>query len=267
MALRPPIKLNGVVLPPHMIAAEAQHHPSRTPAGAFCSAAQALIIRTLLLEEASRRGISAAPEFVAPGKRELDDEARIRRLIEEKVPVAEPDEIRCRAFYDADPSRFRGPDLFEASQILFRADPRDGKAVAAAAARARAVIAELAEAPGLFETIARERSECDSRANGGRLGQITSGETVLEFEQALRDLAEGEISPRPVKTPFGAHVLRLDARAGGQTLPYDYARDRIAAYLAEKEWRQNVGGYIRRLVDAAQIEGLEMSPAAFGEVA
>ena len=35
MAPRPAIKLNGVVLPPQMIAAEAQHHPAETPAEAF----------------------------------------------------------------------------------------------------------------------------------------------------------------------------------------------------------------------------------------
>ena len=39
MASHPPIKLNGVVLPPHMIAAEAQHHPARTPAAAYKAAA------------------------------------------------------------------------------------------------------------------------------------------------------------------------------------------------------------------------------------
>jgi len=267
MALRPSIKLNGVVLPPHMIAAEAQHHPSRTPAAAYRSAAQALIIRTLLLEEAKHRGIATAPELVAPGKRELDDEARIRGLIEEKIPMVEPDEAQCRAFYDAEPSRFRGPDLFEASHILFRADPRDGEAIAAAVARAEAVIAELVATPGLFETIARERSECDSRANGGRLGQITSGETVAEFEMALRDLQEGEISPVPVKSRFGAHVLRLDACVGGRILPYAYAHERIAAYLAEQEWRRSVAFYIRDLVNAAQIEGVEMSPSEFGGAA
>lgn len=267
MALRPSVKLNGVVLPPHIIAAEAQHHPSRTPAAAFRSAAQALMIRTLLLEEAARRGIAATPELIAPGKRELDDEAHIRVLIEEQIPIGEPDESRCRAFYDADPSRFRSPDLFEASHILFQADQRDGEAVASAVSRAEAVIAELNEAPGLFEAIARERSDCDSRSNGGRLGQITSGETVVEFERALRDLDEGEISQIPIMTPFGAHVLRLDARAGGHILPYDYAHDRIVAYLAEQEWRQNVAAYIRKLVDAARIEGVDMSTSTLGPVA
>lgn len=261
MAPRPSIMLNGVVLPPHMIAAEAQHHPSQTPAAAFQAAARALIIRTLLLEEAGRDAIAAEPAFVAPGKRELDDEARIRALMEARIPVKESGEDRCRAFYDANPSRFRSPDLYEASHILFLAHPYSAQAYAGAVARAEAVIAELARSPGRFEVIAREQSECDSRANGGRLGQIVPGETVPEFEKVLQGLEEGQISPAPVRSRFGAHILRLDARAYGKTLPFEYVREQIETYLAERQWRRDVAAYIERLVGRAQIEGVDMSPA------
>jgi peptidyl-prolyl cis-trans isomerase C len=261
MALRPSIKLNGIVLPSHMIAAEAQHHPSQTPAAAFQAAARALIIRTLLLEEAKRDAIAAEPEFVAPGKRELDDEARIRALMEARIPVTEPDDGQCRAFYDANPSRFRSPDLYEASHILFMAHPHDAQAYAGAVARAAAVIAELTRSPGRFETIAREQSECDSRANGGRLGQLVPGETVPEFEKVLQSLEEGQISPMPVRSRFGAHILKLDARANGETLPFAYVHEQIESYLAERQWRRDVAAYIERLVGKAQIEGIDMARA------
>ena len=266
MAPRPPIKLNGVVLPSHMIAAEAQHHPSQSPPLAFQAAARAIIVRTLLLEEAKREGVVAAPEFVAPGKRELDDEARIRALIEGRIPIVEPDESQCRAFYDADPSRFRSPDLFEASHILFLAHPHDAKTYAEAVARAEGVIAELSHSPGRFEAIARERSECDSRANGGRLGQIVRGETVPEFEQALQRLEEGQVAATPIQSRYGAHVLKLDARAIGEILPFEYVRERIADYLAEQQWRRDAAAYIERLVRQAKIEGIDMVPADAAKV-
>ena len=261
MAPRPSIKLNGIVLPPHMIAAEAQHHPSQTPAAAFQAAARALIIRTLLLEEAKRDAIAAEPQFVAPGKRELDDEARIRALMEARIPVAEPGEDQCRAFYDVNLSHFRSPDLYEASHILFLAHPHDTQAYAGAVARAEAVIAELARAPGRFEAIAREQSECDSRANGGRLGQIVPGETVPEFEKVLQTLEDGQIAVAPVRSRFGAHILKLDTRATGETLPFTYVREQIESYLAERQWRRDVATYIERLVGQAQIEGVDMTQA------
>ena len=266
MAPRPPIKLNGVVLPSHMIAAEAQHHPAQSPPMAFQAAARAIIVRTLLLEEAKREGVVAAPEFVEPGKRELDDEACIRALIEARIPIVEPDESQCRAFYDADPSRFRSPDLFEASHILFLAHPHDAKAYAEAVARAEEIIAELSRAPGRFEAIARERSECDSRANGGRLGQIVRGETVPEFEQALQKLDEGQIAATPIQSRFGAHVLKLDARATGDVLPFEYVRERISDYLAEQQWRRDAAAFIERLVSQAQIEGVDIVPANAAKV-
>ena len=259
MTSRTPIRLNGVPLPPHMIAAEAQHHPSRNPAMAYQAAARAIIIRTLLLEEAQREGIVAEAELVSPGKRELDDEAKIRALVEARIPVNEPDEAQCRAFYAADPARFRSPDLYEASHILFLAHPHDAAAYAAATAKATAIIAELSAAPDRFETIARAQSECDSRANGGRLGQIARGETVPEFEAALRLLTEGHISPEPITSRYGVHVLRLDARAAGEILPFEYVQDQISCYLAEKAWRRDVADYIERLIGRAQVEGIDLS--------
>lgn len=262
MTTRTPIRLNGVSLPAQMIAAEAQHHPSRSPAMAYQAAARAIIIRTLLLEEAQREAITAEAELVSPGKRELDDEAKIRALVEARIPVNEPDEAQCRAFYEADPARFRSPDLYEASHILFLAHPHDAGAYAVATAKAEAIIAELSAAPHRFETIAREQSECDSRASGGRLGQIARGETVPEFEEALRLLAEGSISPKPVTSRYGVHVLRLDARAAGQTLPFEYVREQISCYLAEKAWRGDVAVYIERLIGQAQIEGIDLSRQA-----
>lgn len=266
MAPRPAIKLNGVVLPPQMIAAEAQHHPAPTPAAAFQAAARALIIRTLLLEEAGQQAIVADPQLVAPGKRELDDEARIRALLEVRIPVVEPDEAERAAFYDVDPSRFRSPDLYEASHILFLGHPHDAQAYAAAVARAESVIRDLFASPERFEAIAREQSECDSRANGGRLGQIVRGETVPEFENALQVLQEGQIVPTPIKSRFGAHVLRLDARAKGQILPFEYVSEQIAGYLAEQQWRHDVAAYIKQLVSRAEIEGVEMTPPNVAKV-
>ena len=258
MAARTAIKVNGVTLPNQVIAEEAQHHPARTPAAAFEAAARALVIRHLLLEEAERCGITAEPVQVVPGKRETPDEARIRALIEASAPACEPHDAECLAFYEANPSRFRSPDLFEVSHILFAAHPHDRSGYAQAVKQAQETIAELGHGPQRFEALARERSACESRTNGGRLGQIMPGETVPEFEAVLYRLKEREIASAPVESRFGAHVLRLDACARGEPLPFDYVRERISAYLAEQAWRHETARYIGGLVANAQIEGIDM---------
>ena len=254
------VRLNGITLPPHMIAAEAQHHPSRTPASAFENAARALIIRTLLLEEAARRGLAATPCEVRQGKRELQDEAQIRLLLETCIPFPDVPEAECLAYYQQNVDGFQSPELVEVSHILFAADRRDAEAVGSAEAAALAAGAELAQKPGLFETLARERSDCGSKSMGGRLGQLMAGETAPEFEAALATLQPGEITPLPVKSRFGFHLIRLDARMPGQRLPFSYVHEKIEAFLGERAWLQAVAAFIGRLVKAADIEGVDMDP-------
>jgi peptidyl-prolyl cis-trans isomerase C len=262
MAAQAAIRVNGVLLPPHVIAAEAQHHPARTPRAAARSAARALVVRMLLLEEAARKKVSVTPEWASEGKRETEDEARIRALLNLCVPIREPNEQECRAYYDSDPARFSSPDLFEASHILFAAAPEDREAQAKAEAQARAAIAEILLRPERFEAIARESSDCSSGESGGRLGQLIPGETVPEFEAVLATLAVGAIAGEPVSTRFGVHVVRLDARISGRALPFHYARPRIEMFLAERQWRLDVIGLIDGLVANAVIEGMDMTPHA-----
>jgi peptidyl-prolyl cis-trans isomerase C len=64
----------------------------------------------------------------------------------------------------------------------------------------------------LFEDVAKERSLCPSKKNGGNLGWFTRGRMVKEFENAAFSLRKGEIS-RPIKTQFGWHIIKvLDAK-------------------------------------------------------
>ncbi|MFZ1992375.1 MAG: peptidylprolyl isomerase [Alphaproteobacteria bacterium] len=258
MSQRATIKVNERVLPPQMIAAEAQHHPAKTPGAAYREATRALIVRTLLLEEAIRLGISAEPQEVLPGKRETEDEARIRALTEAAVPQCEPSEADCRAYYEANAERrFRAPDLFEASHILFAADPGDTEARASANERAAATLMDLVQAPHRFAELARERSDCESRASGGHLGQMSRTDLVKEIAEALDELDEGEISA-PVSSRFGVHLLRLDRVVQGEVLPFDYVKDHIHNYLRELTWRRNAAAYVGKLIAEARIEGIEL---------
>lgn len=59
-----------------------------------------------------------------------------------------------------------------------------------------------------FAQLARERSIGPSRKTGGDLGEFNKGAMVAEFEQALLKLKIGEITPEPIKTKFGYHVIK-----------------------------------------------------------
>lgn len=255
---RIPVKVNGVVISRAMISREVQNHPAPTPAAAWKAAVLALVIREALSQEASRLDLRAEPLADADGRRETDDEARMRALVEREAVVPEPTDEECRRYYERNLQRFRSPDIYEAAHILFAARRDDAKAYEAARLRARTTIAELRAEPELFADIARLRSDCPSGKVGGNLGQVSSGQTTPEFEKALVGMAAGTIGDDPVETPYGIHVVRLDRKLGGQVLPYELMRERIAAYLAEAVRHRAQAQYVARLLGAARVEGLEV---------
>jgi peptidyl-prolyl cis-trans isomerase C len=253
-----PIRVNGVTISRALISREAQNHPAPTPVAAWKAAALALVLREALGQEARRLAIAAEPATDAEGRCETEDEARMRALVEREVTVPEPTEEECRRYYAQNPGRFRAPDLFEASHILFAAAKDDATAYALARRSAEMVIAMLRTEPDAFEDLARIHSACPSGEVGGSLGQIGPGQTTPDFESALRGLCPGTISAAPVETRYGLHVIRLHRRLDGGTLPYEAARPRIAAYLSESVRRRAEAQYVARLLGQARIEGIEI---------
>ena len=256
-----PVSVNGIRIARDAIQREMQNHAAGKPFDAWQQAARALVVRELLLHEARRLSITVEPASDHEGRRETDEEAMIRGLIEREIAVPEPDDAPCRRYYEQNRARFRSADIYEASHILFAALPTDAQAYAQARADATAVLATLQDNPDSFESLAKTYSRCPSAGQGGNLGQITSGQTTPEFEKALQTLQPGELTPEPVKTRYGFHVIRLGRKIDGQTLPYEIVAERIADYLRESVRRRADAQYIARLVSAAKIEGIDLAGA------
>ncbi|MBT6510827.1 MAG: peptidylprolyl isomerase [Rhodospirillaceae bacterium] len=252
------IVVNGAPIAAEAIAAEAQNHPTEDPKAALEEAARALVIRELLLEKAQELELVAKPADLGHGKRESDEEALVRTLLEREVNIPEADEAACRRFYAGHGAHFKTPELFEAAHILIAADANDSEAFGCAVAQAEALIRELQQTPDRFAELARHHSDCSSAKDGGSLGQVERGQTTPEFETFLVTLDEGQLCPVPVPTHYGAHILRLDRRVSGRTLPFEEVADLIAHYLQEASFRRGVAQYIRLLAGEADIRGIEL---------
>lgn len=252
--------VNGVLIARDEIVREMQHHPAGKPVAAWQQAARALVIRELLMQEARRLDIAPEP-LTEDGRRETDEEAIMRGLIDREVVVPQADNEICRRYYERHTSQFRSPDIYEAAHILFAALPADKDTYAAARAEAEGVLATVVERPESFATLAGAYSGCSSAAQGGNLGQITTGQTTPEFEQALVALAPGELCAAPVATRYGFHIIRLDRKHDGKLLPFEAVASRIADYLNESVRRRADAQYIARLISAAKIEGVELAGA------
>lgn len=262
--LFPDVTVNGERITTAAIAAEAQNHdaPRDKPGWAWRKAARALVIRALLLQEAARRGLTADPRTLGPGRRETEEEALIRSLLESELSPEPPAEDAIRAAYDSDPGRFRSPALYQPAHILFAAPVDDHAARVEARRRAEAALSVLRGDPTAFERLAQAESACPSRDAGGRLGQIAGGDTVPEFEAALDTLEPGTIAPEPVETRYGLHVLRLDARAEGAVLPYAAVRPQIAEALEKLAWTRAARDLVGRLAARAELTGLDRAAIA-----
>lgn len=257
-----PVTVNGIVIAAEAIAAEAQNHPlpkGDRPGRAWQAAARALALREVLLQEARAHGIAAAPIELAEGQWETEEEALIRQLLESAIPPAAIDEAELRGIYDDAPERFRGPSLFEAAHILFPAAPDDAEARAAARSRAETVLAELSRDPRRFAALAAEHSACPSRANGGVLGQLASGDTVPEFEAALHVMEEGSISDTPVASRYGFHLIRLDARVRGEVLPFAAVLPHLREAREKADWVRASRAYVDELTGKAVVTGIELT--------
>lgn len=260
----PEITVDGETLQRDAVIAEAQNHPaaSNRPGDAWRSAARALVIRTLLLRRARAMGLTAEPQDLGDGRSETREEALIRTVMEAEIAAPAPGEADLRAFYDANPERFRGATLYEASHILFAADADDDAARAQAEARATAALRTIRDRPTAFSEIAKAESDCPSRTSGGRLGQFEAGDMAAEFEAALDALAPGEVRATPLVSRFGLHVVRLDGRADGATPPYEAVKASVRLACEKMCWVVAARAYVGRLIDGATIEGVSMRDAA-----
>jgi peptidyl-prolyl cis-trans isomerase C len=254
------VSVNGVTIPREAIARETQNHPAAKPIEAWQAAARALVIRELLLQEAVRLEVPAEPEADEEGRRETDEEARIRALVSREVRTPEPDEANCLRYYEQNKRRFQSPALYEAAHILLAFKPDVDKA--ALHEEARLILAMLTADPAAFAALAKLHSACPSREVGGNLGQIGPGQTVAEFEAALAAMEPGSIHAEPVESRYGLHIVRLDRRIEARQLPFEIARPLIAGYLSDHVQRTAQRQYVSLLAGRAAIVGVDLEAAA-----
>lgn len=101
-----------------------------------------------------------------------------------------------------------------------------------------------------FEDLAKDNSRDGSAKEGGDLGWINPNSVVPEFAGAMRELKKGEVTPKPVQTRVGWHIIKLEESRKIDFPEYEKAKERIAAELLQIEYRK----YVEELKAAAKVE-------------
>jgi peptidyl-prolyl cis-trans isomerase SurA len=130
---------------------------------------------------------------------------------------------------------------------------RVGEGVSEADARQKLLdIRQQVLAGADFAKFARSYSQDGSASQGGDLGWISPGETVPEFERAMNNLKDGEISA-PVRSEYGYHLIQVLGRRdaeGSVTQQMDLARQAIGQRKAEQAYAD----WLRELRDSSYVQ-------------
>lgn len=153
--------------------------------------------------------------------------------------VAEAD---VEKYYTEHAQEFETPRQVRASHLLVSV-PQTGGSEAEDKARAKvADVIKRVKAGEDFGKLATEVSEDPgSKTKGGELGWVKKGEMVPQFEEALFQLKQGELTAEPVRTPFGYHAIKvLEVKAESRKPLREVApsiRERLAGEAADKAAR------------------------------
>lgn len=244
-------------------------------------AVENLINQQLLLVEAERQGIQpeqqrvdaryadVSARFSSPEefqsamasmgmskdefREEIEQDLRIEALLDGQLKETKKvTDEEVSAFYRDHPESFRSDEQVRASHILLKVD---------AAAREEDRSQKRLELAGLkgqiekgadFAQLAREHSDCPSKARGGDLGYFERGKMVKPFEDASFGMKVGDVS-EIVETQFGYHLIKVTDRQDPKTAPYDEVKGQIEDFLKRQVRDQAIGAYIDRLRDSARI--------------
>jgi peptidyl-prolyl cis-trans isomerase SurA len=103
-----------------------------------------------------------------------------------------------------------------------------------------------------FEALARQYSEDSTASSGGDLNWVNPGDTVPQFEKAMNELKDLQISP-PVRTQFGWHLIQVIERRS-QDMSKEAARLKARQEIRAKKADEAYQDWIRELRDRAYVE-------------
>jgi peptidyl-prolyl cis-trans isomerase C len=102
-------------------------------------------------------------------------------------------------------------------------------------AQAQQIIAQLKHG-AKFEDLAKKDSIDSSKDQGGDLGWFSPTNMVKPFADAVASLKKGEITPAPVQTQYGWHVIQLIDTRETPVPPLDQVKDRVTQLVETQKF-------------------------------
>lgn len=135
-------------------------------------------------------------------------------------------DAEVRAYYDTNKHTYKRPKQFKASHILVKVNPSSNAEERATLEKKAKDLAAKAKNGEDFYNLAYYNSDDRSKYVGGDLGYFHEGQTLTEFEDAIKKMKVGEISD-PVKSMYGWHIIKLVELNEPKQLEFDETKGKI----------------------------------------
>ena len=244
-----PVRLSDVfgsaadLLPPELRAVPPATLAGMMPPDMLRQLLERAITERALVSAARRAGLDKEEEVRARIRRAEEQELQQALLSREVGAAVTEDAVRAR--YDKEIASRQGEEEVHARHILL---PTETEAKAALAALSR---------PGAdFAATAKRLSTGPGAEEGGDLGFFKRGDMVPEFAEAAFALQPGQLAAAPVRSQFGWHVIKVEARRTAPVPSFEESREA----LRQKMMEEQVDGVVRRILAAAKVERLDQAP-------
>ncbi len=186
-----------------------------------------LIDARALLIQAQRTGLDKDPD-VQRSMQAAQERALETALLNKVVRPQVSDEA-VKARYDQDIAGKTGEVEVHARHILVGDE-----------ATAKKIIAELKKGAD-FAALSKQYSKDPGAAQqGGDLGFFKKTDMVPEFSAVAFSLKDGEVSPTPVKTQFGWHVIQVTEHRTSQPPSFEQERDELRQQMVQAAVQKEV---------------------------
>ena len=196
---------------------------------------QELVAQKLLLLDAQKNLLEAEPAFKEQLKK-AKESLLANYALEKVITGVRITDKEIEDYYNENQDKFVSPATVNASHILVDSEEK-----------AKEIYEKIEKGEMSFEDAAKEYSSCPSKDNGGSLGDFGKGQMVPEFDAAVFAMAVGEVTKEPVQTQFGYHLIRLNSKNEGATMPLESIKERLGQQLLGQKQQKAYESRINQL--------------------
>jgi peptidyl-prolyl cis-trans isomerase C len=215
-------------------------------------------------DEDVKKDLAQAGMTIEMLKANMQKQMQERQWMDEQIKgkAADASEADAKEFYEKNPQHFDQPEQVRASHILFRLAPDASPELISAAMKKAEAATERAKKEE-FAKLAGELSEEPGAAERGVDLNFfpRQGAMVEPFAAAAFKLKKGELSPEPVRSQFGYHVIKVTDRKDAAKQPFADAKPQILAYLSRERKRIAIDEVIGALRAKADVQVSAPAPA------